>query len=122
MVPTVQKRDARQPEVPNSFGSHGFAVIRFKFVTIRGMEDPLQFASKIGVHYPLAVATEDVKQRFRGSEGLPTTIIYERQGIRRTKVVGMVHRQHRASLEAASEEVGGLCRRSFLAYVGNVRF
>ena len=28
------------------------------------MEDPLQFASKIGARYPRAVATEDVKQRF----------------------------------------------------------
>jgi hypothetical protein len=52
------------------------------------MEGPLQFASKIGVRYPLAVATEDVKQRFGGIEGLPTTMLYDRQGILRTKVVG----------------------------------
>jgi hypothetical protein len=63
-------------------------VIGFKFDTMRDMEDPLQFASKIGVRYPLAVGTEDVKQRFGGIEGLPTTMIYDRQGILRTKVVG----------------------------------
>ena len=70
------------------YGSRGFAVIGFKFDTMRDMEDPLQFASKIGVRYPLAVATEDVKQRFGGIEGLPTTMLYDRQGILRTKVIG----------------------------------
>ncbi|MGA7927686.1 MAG: redoxin domain-containing protein [Candidatus Sulfotelmatobacter sp.] len=70
------------------YGSLGVVVIGFKFETMPDMEDPLQFASKIGVRYPLAVATEDVKQRFGGIEGLPTTMIYDRQAILRTKVVG----------------------------------
>jgi hypothetical protein len=29
-----------------------------------------------------------VKQKFGGIEGLPTTMIYDRQGILRTKVIG----------------------------------
>jgi thiol-disulfide isomerase/thioredoxin len=70
------------------YGSRGFVVIGFKFDTMRDMEDPIQFAKGIAVHYPLAVATEDVKQKFGGIEGLPTTLIYDRQGILRTKVVG----------------------------------
>jgi len=70
------------------YGSRGVVVIGFKFDTMMDMEDPLQFARKIGVRYPLAVATEDVKQKFGGVEGLPTTMIYDRQGILRTKVVG----------------------------------
>jgi thiol-disulfide isomerase/thioredoxin len=70
------------------YGSRGFVVIGFKFETMRDMEDPLQFARKIGVRYPLAVATEDVKQKFGGIEGLPTTMLYDHQGILRTKVVG----------------------------------
>lgn len=70
------------------YGSRGFVVIGFKFDTMRDMEDPLQFASKIGVRYPLAVGTEEVKQRFGGIEGLPTTMLYDRQGILRTKVIG----------------------------------
>ena len=70
------------------YGSRGFVVIGFKFDTMRDMEDPVQFASKIGVRYPLAVATEDVKQKFGGIEGLPTTMLYDRQGILRTKVIG----------------------------------
>jgi hypothetical protein len=29
-----------------------------------------------------------VKQRFGGIEGLPTTMLYDRQGILRTKIIG----------------------------------
>ena len=70
------------------YGSSGFVVIGFKFDTMMDMEDPLQFARKIGVRYPLAVATDDVKQKFGGVEGLPTTMLYDRQGVLRTKVIG----------------------------------
>ncbi len=70
------------------YGSRGFVVLGFKFDTMRDMEDPVQFARKIGVRYPLVVATEGMKQKFGGIEGLPTTMLYDRQGILRTKVVG----------------------------------
>jgi thiol-disulfide isomerase/thioredoxin len=70
------------------YGSRGFAVIGFKFDTMMDMEDPVTFAKKIGVRYPLAVAAEDLKQRFGGIEGLPTTMLYDRQGILRKKVIG----------------------------------
>ena len=70
------------------YSSRGFVVIGFKFDTMRDMEDPLQYARKIGVRYPLAVATEDVKQKFGGIDGLPTTMLYDQQGILRMKVVG----------------------------------
>jgi len=72
----------------NLYGSRGFAVIGFKFDTMMDMEDPVQFAKKIGVRYPLAVAPDDLKQKFGGIEGLPTTMLYDRQGILRQKVVG----------------------------------
>ena len=72
----------------NLYGSRGFAVIGFKFDTMMDMEDPIQFARKIGVRYPLAVAPDDLKQKFGGIEGLPTTMLYDRQGILRKKVVG----------------------------------
>src|SRR5467141_3961952 len=72
----------------NLYGPRGFAVIGFKFDTMMDMEDPVQFARKIGVRYPLAVAPEDLKQKFGGIEGLPTTMLYDRQGILRKKVVG----------------------------------
>jgi thiol-disulfide isomerase/thioredoxin len=70
------------------YGPRGFAVIGFKFDTMKDMEDPALFAKRIGVRYPLAVASADLKQRFGGIEGLPTTMIYDRKRILREKVVG----------------------------------
>jgi len=70
------------------YASRGFAVVGFKFDTMRDTEDPILFAQKLGVHYPLAVATDDLKQKFGGIEGLPTTLLYDREGILRQKVIG----------------------------------
>ncbi|PYU14676.1 MAG: hypothetical protein DMG37_06810 [Acidobacteria bacterium] len=70
------------------YGSRGFAVVGFKFDIMMDMEDPVLFAKKIGVRYPLAVAADDLKQKFGGIEGLPTTMLYDRQGILRKKVIG----------------------------------
>lgn len=70
------------------YRSRGMAVVGFKFDTMRDMEDPVQFAKRIGVRYPLAVAADDLKQKFGGIEGLPTTLLYDCQGILRQKVIG----------------------------------
>jgi thiol-disulfide isomerase/thioredoxin len=70
------------------YGSRGLAVVGFKFDTVRDMEDPVLFAKKLGIRYPLVVATDDLKQKFGGIEGLPTTMLYDRQGMLCTKVVG----------------------------------
>jgi hypothetical protein len=51
-------------------------------------EDPLLFAKRIRVRYPLAVAPDDLKLKFGGIEGLPTTMLYDRQGLLRKKIVG----------------------------------
>jgi thiol-disulfide isomerase/thioredoxin len=75
-------------KLADRYGSRGFAVIGFKFDTMMDMEDPLAFAKKIGVHYPLAVASNSLKQKFGGIEGLPTTMLYDRQGVLRKKVIG----------------------------------
>ena len=75
-------------KLADTYGPRGLVVVGFKFDNMPDTEDPLQFAKSIGVHYPLAVATEDVRQRFGGIEGLPTTMIYDRDGILRTKVIG----------------------------------
>lgn len=80
------------------YGSNGFIVIGFKFETMPDMEDPVQFAKGIGVHYPLAVATDDLKQKFGGIEGLPTTMLYDREGVLRLKVVGF---EYTANIESA---------------------
>ena len=70
------------------YGSRGFVVIGFKFDTMADVEDPLKFARRIGVHYPLAIAPDELKQEFGGIEGLPTTMLYDREGTLRKKVVG----------------------------------
>ena len=75
-------------KLADEYSPQGFVVIGFKFDTMPDMEDPLQFAKGIGIRYPLAVATDDLKQNFGGIEGLPTTMLYDRHGILRTKVVG----------------------------------
>jgi thiol-disulfide isomerase/thioredoxin len=70
------------------YGQRGFVVIGFKFDTMADTEDPQAFARRIGVRYPLAVATDDVKRRFGGVEGLPTSMLYDRRGILRQKIIG----------------------------------
>ena len=75
------------------YGAQGLAVVGFKFDTMMDSEDPTKFAEKIGVRYPLAVATDDLKQEFGGIEGLPTTMLYDREGILRQKVIGFEYTQ-----------------------------
>jgi thiol-disulfide isomerase/thioredoxin len=85
--PCKQEMPGYQKLVEN-YGSRGFAVIGFKFDTMADAENPALFAKKIGVRYPLAVANDDLKQRFGGIEGLPTTMLYDRNGMLRKKVIG----------------------------------
>jgi thiol-disulfide isomerase/thioredoxin len=82
----------------DQYGSRGFMVIGFKFDTMRDVEDPIHFAKTIGIHYPLAVADDDVKQKFGGIEGLPTTMLYDREGVLRMKVIGF---EYTSNIEAA---------------------
>jgi thiol-disulfide isomerase/thioredoxin len=70
------------------YGSRGFIVIGFKFDTMRDIENPLKFARSIGVRYPLAVATDELMRSFGGIEGLPTTMLYDREGNLRKKIIG----------------------------------
>ena len=76
------------------YGSQGFAVIGFKFDIMRDAINPLQFAKEIGVHYPLVIASDEIKQKFGGIEGLPTTMLYDRQGVLRDKVIGFEYTDH----------------------------
>jgi thiol-disulfide isomerase/thioredoxin len=70
------------------YGSQGLIVIGLKSSAMADTENPVKFARKIGVHYPLAVASDSLTERFGGIEGLPTTLIYDRQGVLRKKVIG----------------------------------
>ncbi|HEV7218115.1 MAG: TlpA family protein disulfide reductase [Terriglobales bacterium] len=75
-------------QLVNRYGSRGFVVIGFKFDTMKDTEDPASFARKIGVRYPLVIATPEIKRKFGGIEGLPTTMLYDRQGVLRQKIIG----------------------------------
>jgi hypothetical protein len=72
----------------DEYGSRGFAVVGFKFDTMMDTEDPIRFAERVGVRYPLAVASDEVKEKFGGIQGLPTTMIYDRGGTLRQKIIG----------------------------------
>lgn len=72
----------------NRYSARGFAVIGFKSSMMKDTEDPLKFAERIGVRYPLVVATGDLVREFGGIEGLPTTMLYDRRGILRDKIIG----------------------------------
>ena len=48
------------------YSSRGFVVVGFKFNNMRDTEDPVVFGKKLGIHYPLVVATEDLSQKFGG--------------------------------------------------------
>lgn len=90
-------------KLADTYRARGFEVVGFKFDVMPDTEDPIQFAKKINVRYPLAIAEEDLKRKFGGIEGLPTTLIYDRQGILRQKIIGfeyteVVEKQVRALL------------------------
>jgi thiol-disulfide isomerase/thioredoxin len=70
------------------YGPQGFVVVGFKFDTMKDTENPVSFARRLGVRYLLAIASDAVKKKFGGVEGLPTTLLYDRQGVLRNKVIG----------------------------------
>lgn len=72
----------------DQYAARGFVVVGFKFNTMKDTENPITFAKRIGVRYPLIVATDDLVSKFGGIEGLPTTLLYDREGVLRKKVVG----------------------------------
>jgi thiol-disulfide isomerase/thioredoxin len=75
-------------KLADRFGAQGFAVIGFKLDTMADTEEPRAFARRLGIRYPLAVATNEIKNKFGGIEGLPTTLIYDGKGILRQKIIG----------------------------------
>jgi thiol-disulfide isomerase/thioredoxin len=72
----------------DQYGSRGFAVVGLKSDIMADSVNPLQFAKTIGVRYPLVIASAELTHKFGGIEGLPTTMIYDRHGLLRKKVIG----------------------------------
>jgi thiol-disulfide isomerase/thioredoxin len=75
-------------KLADRYGPRGFAVVGFKLDIMADTEEPRAFARRLGIRYPLAIATDDLKKKFGGIEGLPTTLLYDRQGVLRQKIIG----------------------------------
>ena len=80
------------------YGPQGLVVIGFKMTDMADTENPARFAHRIGVRYPLAVASIELIKEFGGIEGLPTTLLYDRQGKLVKKVIGF---EYSEAFEAA---------------------
>src|SRR6478735_2105255 len=52
----------------NLYGSRGFAVMGFKLDIMADTEEPRAFARRLGIRYPLAVANDEIKNKFGGIE------------------------------------------------------
>jgi thiol-disulfide isomerase/thioredoxin len=72
----------------DKYGTQGLTVIGFKADVMEDTEDPNQFLREVGIHYPIAVGSEEIRKKFGGLKGLPTTYIYDRNGILRNKIIG----------------------------------
>jgi thiol-disulfide isomerase/thioredoxin len=70
------------------YQSRGFAVIGFKADIMADTEDPVRFLKELRVKYPIAIGSEVIRNKFGGLQGLPTTFIYDRHGVLRSKVIG----------------------------------
>jgi thiol-disulfide isomerase/thioredoxin len=70
------------------YASQGLVVIGFKVDVMADTEDPKNFIQQLGIHYPIAIGNEEIRNKFGGLQGLPTTCIYDRQGILRNKIIG----------------------------------
>lgn len=70
------------------YGAQGLVVLGFKFDVMADTENPVKFAKRLGVKYPLAVASPEIREGFGGIDGLPTTMLYDRKGVLRMKVIG----------------------------------
>lgn len=75
-------------KLADQYAAKGLRVIGFKADIMRDQVDPRLFVQKLGIRYPIVVGTKEVREQFGGIEGLPTTLIYDRDGILRTKIIG----------------------------------
>jgi thiol-disulfide isomerase/thioredoxin len=72
----------------DQYGAKGLTVIGFKADIMQDTEDPIRFLRETGVRYPIAIGSEEIRNKFGGIQGLPTTFIYDRKGILRSKIIG----------------------------------
>ena len=61
-----------------------------------------RFAKKLGVNYTLALSTPEVQQAFGEILGIPTTILVDREGTIRKKIIGF---EYTEAFESAIKEL-----------------
>jgi cytochrome c biogenesis protein CcmG/thiol:disulfide interchange protein DsbE len=54
------------------------------------IEEVRQFIKQLGVNYPIALGTKEIKTHFDESETLPVTIVIDRQGNIRERIEGIL--------------------------------
>lgn len=84
------------------YGSRGFTIIGFKVDVMADTEDPLQFIREVGVRYPIIIGSEDIRKKFGDIQGLPTTLIYDRDGVLRSKIIGF---EYTSEIEATVKKL-----------------
>jgi peroxiredoxin len=77
-------------QLQDTYEPRGFAVIGIAMDTDK--KAVATFARKHGIRYWLLMGTPDVQERF-GILGIPTTILVDRQGVVRYKVVGFEYKE-----------------------------
>jgi len=82
------------------YGDRGLVVIGLALDTDSAAVS--RFAKKLGVNYTLALSTAEVQQAFGGILGIPTTILVDREGIIRQKIIGF---EYTEAFESAIKEL-----------------
>lgn len=75
------------------YKNHGLEVIGFKSSMMADTEEPSTFLKEIGVHYRIAESSDAIEKKLGGLQGLPTTFIYDRKGVLRSKIIGFEYTQ-----------------------------
>lgn len=78
-------------EMQDRYGKQGLAVIGIAMDT--NSSGVTEFARTLGVHYPLLLNSTELQQKLGGILGLPTTLVFDRQGTLRKKVIGFEYKE-----------------------------
>lgn len=77
-------------QLQDTYGSRGFAAVGIAMDT--NSKDVAAFARKHGIRYWLLMGTPEVQERL-GILGIPTTILVDRQGVVRYRIVGFEYKE-----------------------------
>jgi thiol-disulfide isomerase/thioredoxin len=76
-------------KIQREYGGKGLQVIGITYPP-EEIKEVRQFVRKLGVNYPIALGTKEIKTLFDESETLPVTIVIDRQGNIRERIEGIL--------------------------------